>query len=277
MTIRGHCDVLHPRMGYLSWLLLLRYPFGHWYGRRLCVALQSMRPETPVAFFDVDETVIRVKSMFEFLRYWLAVNGDDGSAYRAANSELRSMADSGVHRTHINRAYYGHFAGAAVGDVRRAGARWYAEYRDRPDAFVTAALRAIDEHRRAGAAVVLVSGSFRPVLEPLADDLGADAILCTEPEVGEDGRYTGRVERPMIGDGKARAVADHIAALGIAAGRCAAYADHASDLDMLHVVGRPTVVGDDPVLRDHAAREGWPVLPRTTGPRTPPVPAAEPA
>ena len=218
------------------------------------------------AFFDVDETVIRVKSMFEFLRFWLARHGDDGRAYAAAHAELRTIAEAGMHRSHVNRAYYRNFAGVAEDEVVEAGADWYAEYRLEPDAFVTATLATVDEHRRAGDTVVFVSGSFRPVVGPLADDLGAEVILCSEPTVGPDGRYTGEVRVPMIGDNKGRAVVATIAARGLRAEACASYADHATDLEMLTAVGHPAVVGDDPVLVAHAARGGWPVLSPATGP-----------
>jgi len=40
-----------------------------------------------------------------------------------------------------------------------------------------------------------------------------------------------------------------------------AYGDHASDLPVLSLVGRPVVVGDDPVLAGHAALRGWTRLP----------------
>ena len=50
------------------------------------------------AFFDVDETVIRVKSMFDFLRFWLACRGDDGSVYAATMSEIHALAAQGVDR-----------------------------------------------------------------------------------------------------------------------------------------------------------------------------------
>lgn len=226
-----------------------------------------MRRATSAAFFDVDETLIRVKGMFEFLRFWLAVHGDDGREYDAVARRFRAMAESGVHRSHINRAYYGLFAGVPVVEAEQVGAEWYGRYRDEPEAFVTASLDALAAHDRAGEMVVLVSGSFPPILGPIARDLGAGMMLCTEPTVDAHGCYTGEVDVPMIGENKARAVAQAIADLGLRAAECACYADHVSDLDMLRVVGRPAVVGDDPDLRDHAARHGWPVLSGATGPR----------
>ncbi len=48
-------------------------------------------------------------------------------------------------------------------------------------------------HQREGHTVVLVSASLRYYLAPLAERLRADEVLCTEVEVGADGRLTGRL------------------------------------------------------------------------------------
>ncbi|MFC9326847.1 HAD family hydrolase [Kitasatospora sp. NPDC057015] len=219
------------------------------------------------AFFDVDETLITAKSMFEFLRHWLALNGDDGSEYRERAAELRGIAARGLPREVGNRLYYRAFAGAPVAAVLAAGRAWYGDYRRRPDAFVTAGVAALARHRAAGDEVVLVSGSFEACLRPLALDLGADRVLCSEPLVGEDGRYTGMTGTSMIGEAKSLAVARTIGELGLRAGDCYGYGDHSSDLDMLDAVGHPVVIGADPVLNERAQERGWPVLSAAGGGR----------
>jgi HAD superfamily hydrolase (TIGR01490 family) len=213
-----------------------------------------------VAFFDVDETLITVKSMFDFLRFWLARRGDDGTSFQRAAGRLHAIAAQGRPRSDVNRAYYQLFAGVPYASLREAGELWYADYRRRPDAFVAATVAALARHREAGDTTALVSGSFRACLDPLARDLGADLVLCTEPVVGEDGRLTGAVVRPMIGHVKAAAVSETLTALGADPAASFGYGDHASDLDMLTRIGRPRVVGHDPVLRARAAEYGWPVL-----------------
>ncbi|WP_319018376.1 HAD family hydrolase [Microbispora sitophila] len=219
------------------------------------------------AFFDVDETLITAKSMFEFLRYWLARNGDDGTDYRRRAAELLDIAARGLPRAEGNRAYYLNFKGAPCADVAEAGRAWYADYREGPGSFVSASLSALARHRTAGDLIVLVSGSFGACLGPLAADLAADLVLCSDPSVAEDGTFTGEVTVPMIGAAKADAVARTIRERGLNAQDCFAYGDHVSDLEMLLVVGNPVVVGADPVLREHARSRDWPVLPATGGRR----------
>ncbi|MFC4565147.1 HAD family hydrolase [Nocardiopsis mangrovi] len=221
-----------------------------------------MKPRLRAAFFDVDETVITAKSMFDFLRYWMERNGGGDTEYEKTAGRLRDLAhNGGLPRTEVNRAYYRLFAGVPMAELTDAGRAWYAEYRERPAAFVAASLDALAAHRRADDLVVLVSGSFRGCLEPIAADLGAHLVLCTEPLAGDDGILTGEVRQPMIGAAKADAVQRTMTELGLDPAGCSAYGDHATDLDMLTRVGRPSVVGEDPVLRDHALGNGWPVLP----------------
>ncbi|MGQ0716383.1 MAG: HAD family hydrolase [Pseudonocardiales bacterium] len=212
------------------------------------------------AFFDVDETLISTKSMFVFLSYWIERRGDDSSAYQKVITDIRAQVESGAHRTEINRMYYRFFTGVLYVDLLAAGRDWYREYRTLPTAFVGSTLSAIAGHRTRGDLIILISGSFRACLEPLAMEVFADRVVCTEPIVDDEGRLTGEVVRPMIGTNKAVAVAETVRALKLIPEDCFCYGDHSSDLQMLSKVGHPRVVGEDPVLLEQARRNGWPVL-----------------
>jgi HAD superfamily hydrolase (TIGR01490 family) len=48
-------------------------------------------------------------------------------------------------------------------------------------------------HRDQGHRLVIVSASLGAYLRPIANELGFDAVLATELEVGDDGRLTGRM------------------------------------------------------------------------------------
>ncbi|MFI5660537.1 HAD family hydrolase [Streptomyces sp. NPDC051684] len=210
-----------------------------------------------IAFFDVDETLITAKSMFDFWAYWTSLG-------HGRDADTRPVRGDRVVR---NRAHFRRYAGVPAAELEAAGRRWYAAYRDGPAAFVPSAVEALRRHRDAGRPVVLVSGSMRALTEPVARDLGADAVLCTELRVGADGLLTGEVEHPMIGGAKGAAARELIRGAGAAAADCYGYGDHASDLPLLRAVGHPAVVGGDPDLVDHALRAGWPRLPAGSGPR----------
>lgn len=210
-----------------------------------------------IAFFDVDETLITVKSMFGFLEHHLA---DRPGAYQRAAALLRERAAAGVPREQTNREYYANFAGARVVDVAASGKRWFDREVAHGALFHTPVVRELRALRSAGWTTVLVSGSFSACLDPIADHLGADRVLGSVP-LARDGFYTGEVSATVIGEGKAGAARAVMAELGAAPADCVAFGDHASDLPMLLAVGAGVVVGDDPVLLDHAARLGWRRLP----------------
>lgn len=209
-----------------------------------------------LVFSDVDETLITVKSMFDFLHYQLVRrHGTAGEEeYERIMAVVRRRAADGTSRADINRFYYSHYAGESVEAIGRLADDWFAERTASTRGFyVNTTREALAAHRAARATLVLVSGSFPPLLEPLAREVGADAILCTRPLIS-DGRYTGEVGTPVIGDGKRAAVLGRLESRPDVDPRdCWAYGDHVSDLPMLELVGHPVAVGDDEELRERLA------------------------
>ncbi len=221
---------------------------------------EAARPElaeATVAFFDVDETLVSVRTLESFLFHYL---GQVPSM--VAPERLRELAQQVVQldRAEFNRLYFGLWAGQPVDRVLEAGRSWYREVSAQPGFFRANVLERLKTHRSAGARIVLVSGSFGAPLQPLADDIGADGLYCTGLEVA-DGLYTGRISAPMIGDDKRHAVDAYLAALEPAVTASWGYGDHPSDLPLLERVSAPVVVGSDPAMLEIAAQRDWPVLP----------------
>ncbi len=201
------------------------------------------------AFFDVDETLVGMKTMAAFLDHAMPADGGRWDGFVGS-------LPTGLPREEVNRRYYRLWRGRRADDLLAEGRRWWASVVDRPGLFLPDACAALAAHARAGDLVVLVSGSFPAPLRPVADHLGADAVLCTEP-ASEGGVLTGEIGTPMIGAGKAEAVRAFAAARGLDTSACSAYGDHVTDVPMLAAVGRPRPVGDDPSLREEARRRGW--------------------
>jgi HAD superfamily hydrolase (TIGR01490 family) len=209
-----------------------------------------------VAFFDMDETLIDARSMYGFLEFYLASAGRPAEEYERLRAEFTALAAAGAPRDRINRLFFRPLAGEPVGRVEELGRRWFARARESPSFFHLASVGALALHRLAGHLTVLVSGGFPACVGPVADAVGADGVLCAVQEhVG--GRFTGAVDRAMIGEAKAEAARAYAGAHRADLRDCWAYGDHASDLELLTAVGNPVVVGDDPVLLAHARTSGW--------------------
>jgi len=236
-------------------------------------------PPRAAAYLDVDGTLTTRVTLFELLRFDAAERGAEQEAATFLRG-IATMREAGATRTERNRHYFTWWAGRPVGDVVQVGRRWFASVRTggaghavgppgdggpgggggaagRGGVLRPQVVSIVERHRRAGHVVVLVSGSFAPALVPLAEVLGGAHLLVTDPEVRE-GRFTGRVAVPMIGEAKARAVAEHARREGISLPRSAAYGDDLSDAGYMGLTGRPTVVAvPGAPLAVVGGRRGW--------------------
>jgi putative phosphoserine phosphatase/1-acylglycerol-3-phosphate O-acyltransferase len=118
----------------------------------------------------------------------------------------------------------------------------------------------IAAHHEMGHTVVLASSATPFQVQPMARDLGAQHVLCTEVEV-VDGRITGRpAGAPLWGLGKARAARALAADEGFDLPASFAYSNGDEDVMFLESVGNPVAVAPEHGLAREAARRGWPVL-----------------
>ena len=116
----------------------------------------------------------------------------------------------------------------------------------------------IEEHAARGEAVFVVSGALQEVGDLVAGELGLAGALGSRAEV-RDGAFTGRLERRLLGPGKATALVELSAARGLDLALSAGYSDSHTDLPFLEAVGRPVAVNPDRGLRRVARERGWPV------------------
>ncbi len=119
----------------------------------------------------------------------------------------------------------------------------------------------VNEHRRHGHRLILVSGSVRYMLEPVAEDLGFDHLLCTDLEIGDDGLLTGRAKGPICLNSNKRILAEMLARkVNIDLASSYAYGNHQSDLPLLESIGHPHVVEPTDPLKKVALAKKWPIL-----------------
>lgn len=106
--------------------------------------------------------------------------------------------------------------------------------------------------RRLGFHCGVVSGGFRQVIAPLADDLMLDFVAANVLEV-VDGHLTGRVTGPIVDRaGKAKALRDFAAQAGVPMEQTVAVGDGANDIDMLSAAGLGVAFNAKPALREVA-------------------------
>jgi phosphoserine phosphatase len=103
--------------------------------------------------------------------------------------------------------------------------------------------------RRLGYHCGVVSGGFRQVIEPLAEELMLDFVAANHLEI-VDGKLTGRVTGPIVDrPGKAKALRDFATQVGVPMDQTVAVGDGANDIDMLSAAGLGVAFNAKPALR----------------------------
>ncbi|MDH6242894.1 phosphoserine phosphatase SerB [Mycobacterium sp. OTB74] len=103
--------------------------------------------------------------------------------------------------------------------------------------------------RRLGYHCGVVSGGFRQVIEPLAEELMLDFVAANHLEI-VDGKLTGRVTGPIVDrPGKAKALRDFATQAGVPMDQTVAVGDGANDIDMLSAAGLGVAFNAKPALR----------------------------
>jgi phosphoserine phosphatase len=106
--------------------------------------------------------------------------------------------------------------------------------------------------RRLGYRCGVVSGGFRRIIEPLAEDLMLDYVAANELEI-IDGVLTGRVVGQIVDrPGKAAALRDFAQKFHIPMEQTVAVGDGANDIDMLAAAGLGIAFNAKPALREVA-------------------------
>ncbi len=118
----------------------------------------------------------------------------------------------------------------------------------------------LSKHRQQGHFLLIITATNRFVTQPIADALGVDDILASEPEMLE-GRYTGKVAGvPCFQEGKVERLNAWLADKEFNLDGSYFYSDSHNDLPLLKMVEHPVVVDADDTLLQHAQQHDWSII-----------------
>lgn len=219
------------------------------------------RAYSRAAFYDVDGTLVKTNIVHTYGYYAMNRGSLLGMAARTVGA-LASVpmfaALDAIDRKIFNEFFYRYYAGLSEDRLLTLADELFEDV-IRPAIFPKAR-DLIEEARRSGCKIVLVTGALDFTMRPLAEHLGADDLIANKMQfVG--GIATGKVIPPIIeGANKANAIRDYCVREKLALDKSLAYSDSGSDYAMLAVVGRPTAVNPDIRLRALARAYQWPIL-----------------
>lgn len=231
------------------------------------------------AFFDFDHTLLDGDAGVIFgwtLAEWMMSKGShlsgrerrnhvvsisaDVAATLAKGTYYRSLNAIGLlKRSKLLELTYAFFKGFPADEMKQRMERvWNERLRERLYADM---VKLLDDHRKAGRRIVIVTTGLRELVEHSKKTLGADIdIIGVEMHVDDGGFWLGRVEGPLYGVQKAEAVRKWAEGAGVDLSQSYAYSDHISDAAFLRLVGHPVAVNPSLRLRVLARKKGWRVL-----------------
>ena len=122
------------------------------------------------------------------------------------------------------------------------------------------AIELIDDHRRRGHELLIITATNRFITKPIADEFKIDTLIASEPEL-IDGQYTGQVVGvPSYAEGKVTRFKDWIANQDQKLEECWFYSDSHNDIPLLREVDHAIAVDPDEMLKLEARKQDWPII-----------------
>lgn len=215
-----------------------------------------MQPD--VAFFDMDHTMLAV----DCEQTWKILMLDRGACSEKdgamAQHYIELHAAGKTPREEYLEFLLRDFVGHTPEEIEPLARENFAKY-IRHEVFADA-VTTLARYREQNIPTVLLSGSNRPIIEPIAAHLGVTDVICTELEIHE-GRFTGLVDGLYrIQEHKVSGAVDWCHIHNTHPSHAAFYGDSMSDIPMFEIVGQPHVVNPSESLVAMAEERGWSIL-----------------
>ena len=208
-----------------------------------------------IAFFDLDNTVIDTDCELTW-KHMLADLGRVPNEQRAKQQHYINLHAIGkTPEEEYLEFFLREFVGREPCEMKDLARYNFDNYLQ--DKLYPQALEEIEALKAQGLPTVLLSGSTRIVVTPIAEALGVCDVVCTELEL-EGGKYTGGIVGPFcIRDGKLKRLLDYCRRHGKDPRHAMFYGDSVSDIPVFEKVGRAVVVNPNPKLKELAQERNW--------------------
>lgn len=213
-----------------------------------------------VAFFDVDNTLLRGASLYYFgkgafrhgfIGLW------DILVFGWQQMRFTAVGENRAHLMSVRERALGLLSGHTVAEIEALANEVVDN--DILPRIAPEALQWARDHQAMGHQVWLVTATPAEVAEKLAERLEFDGAIGTRL-ANFEGVYTGELDgHVMHGERKVTAVKSVAAAAGADLADCWAYSDSRNDIPMLNLVGHAVAVNPDRGLTRYATTKGWPV------------------
>ncbi len=217
----------------------------------------AINPKT-LALFDLDNTLIAGDSDHAWGEFLIEKGMVDAEEHRKQNDQFYADYCKGT----LDIFAYQRFALSAIAGKKPEDLQeLHDEYVQRmiQPMLLDSARDLLDEHRRLGHYLLVITATNDFVARPIAKMLGADDMMGCTAAI-ENGVYTGDIEGiPCFQEGKVKRLEQWIAEQTTPPSMAGSYfySDSHNDLPLLKSVDHPVAVDADEKLSRHASRENW--------------------
>lgn len=219
-------------------------------------------PSEVLAVFDLDHTLLTVDCDEAWVEFLIEQGAVDRATFEAGNRLVGERYRRGeVGLLEFTEFYLSTLVGHPL-DRLETWRESYLRTRIVP-AIPPAARKLVARHVGKGQLCVISTAASRFLAAPIAEELGIEHLIATEPEM-RDGRFTGKVSGlPNMRESKITRLDAWLSGhdLRLADFRQTwFYSDSRNDIPLLSHVTHPVAVNPDAVLAELADTKRWPVL-----------------
>ena len=215
-----------------------------------------------LALFDLDNTLLISDSDFEWAQFLIEQRVLDREVYEARNLDFYEQYKDGTLDIH-------QFLDFQLKPLSRHSRIqldvWHNEFMAKRilPLIAPGAHELINKHMLGGDLCVIITATNRFVTAPIAQALGINNLIATEPEQ-KNGEFTGQVSgAPCFREGKITRLEnwlDERNLTWLSFLESWFYSDSLNDMPLLNKVSRPVAVDPDTTLKSYAEKNNWPII-----------------
>ena len=215
-----------------------------------------------LALFDLDNTLLISDSDFEWAQFLIEQRVLDREVYEARNLEFYEQYKAGTLDIHK-------FLDFQLKPLSRHSRIqldvWHNEFMAKIilPLIAPGAHELINKHMLEGDLCIIITATNRFVTAPIAQALGVNNLIATEPEQ-KNGEFTGQVSgTPCFREGKITRLEnwlDKHNLTWLSFLESWFYSDSLNDMPLLNKVTRPVAVDPDTTLKSYAEKKSWPII-----------------
>jgi len=215
-----------------------------------------------LALFDLDNTLLAGDSDFQWAQFLIEQHALDRELHEARNLEFYEQYKAGTLDIH-------EFLDFQLKPLARHSRRqldaWHREFMTQKilPLIAPGAGKLIERHQLDGDLCIIITATNSFVTAPIAQALGIDNLIATEPEQ-KNGEFTGQVSGvPCFREGKITRLEDWLNQHNLtwlSFLQSWFYSDSLNDLPLLGKVTHPVAVDPDATLKSYAKENGWPII-----------------